>query len=615
MDSRDEPDIEIIGYDAAKKKWDVAQAVKPAFSGVCRAMSQRPPPPPPAPGHNSPRPAGATLVGGLPWQQPATADSVGIPSPPPLPSAGEPQFPAMAAAPVIQVREAAAAAPSLDARRHWLSNYLGDEDVAAVLAWQASLWQAFRQWVRESPALAVSLAAHLVVILALALFIVRAEKDEMIALDLAFGPMTEVEAEKPGEDLAVVTIEESKPEEVKTEEPVVEAPKPTPPPPAEAIEAPGAEATEAASQAAAITTLLDGRNEGSQAKLVKAFGGSDATQSAVARALGWLARHQDKKTGLWSLQGPYLDGGSQENQLTAMALLAFQGGGHTTTEGKYRDTVTRGWKGLLATQLPDGRFDLEPMPSHHALYSHAQATIAICELYGMTKDPRHLQPAQRALAFATRAQGQNGGWRYEPGKPGDMSVTGWYMMAFKSAEMAGIDFPTATLAAINRFLDTVAVDGGKRYGYRLEEVQGQVDEDDRKALNRQASPVTAAVSAEGLLARQYLGWPRKDPRLVAGVELLLSANRVDFKAEKDVYAWYYITQVVHHLGGEPWDRWNSVMREVLPAAQAKGGGEAGSWDPALDKWGPWGGRLFTTCFCTYMLEVYYRHLPIYGAAE
>jgi hypothetical protein len=32
MDSRDKPDIEIIGYDAAKKKWDVAQAVKPAFS-------------------------------------------------------------------------------------------------------------------------------------------------------------------------------------------------------------------------------------------------------------------------------------------------------------------------------------------------------------------------------------------------------------------------------------------------------------------------------------------------------------------------------------------------------------------------------------------------------
>jgi hypothetical protein len=25
------------------------------------------------------------------------------------------------------------------------------------------------------------------------------------------------------------------------------------------------------------------------------------------------------------------------------------------------------------------------------------------------------------------------------------------------------------------------------------------------------------------------------------------------------------------------------------------------------------GRLYTTCLSTYMLEVYYRHLPLYGA--
>lgn len=577
----------------------------------------KPPPPPPVPPHGQPGPppgGPATLVGGVPWRQtPAThpvAHPVAAEEPPPplvLPNAVDPQ----------PRRSSAAAVTGADGRKHWLSNYLGDEEVAEILEWGATTWQRLKGWARESPALAVSLAVHLVVLLALALFIVRAERDDTIALDMTFAPMTEVEAPKQGEDLAPVTIDEPKPEEVKTEEPVAEDPKPVPPPPTPVADAPGAEPAEAASDAAAITTLLDGRTEASQAKLVKAFGGSDETQSAVAKALGWLARHQDKKTGLWSLQGPYLDGGSQENQLaaTAMALLAFQGAGHTTTEGKFRDVVTRGWKALLARQLPEGRFDIEPMPSQHGLYSHAQATIALCELYGMTKDAAYLGPAQRAIAFATQAQGPNGGWRYEPGKPGDMSVTGWYTMAFKSAEMAGIDFPTETLAGINRFLDTVAVDGGKRYGYRFEKVTGAVDDDDRKAVNRQAGPVTSAVSAEGLLARQYLGWKRDDPRLLAGVELLLAANQVDFAAEKDVYAWYYITQVVHHLGGEPWDRWNSTMREVLPAAQAKKGGEAGSWDPALDKWGPWGGRLFTTCFCTYMLEVYYRHLPIYAATE
>ena len=34
---------------------------------------------------------------------------------------------------------------------------------------------------------------------------------------------------------------------------------------------------------------------------------------------------------------------------------------------------------------------------------------------------------------------------------------------------------------------------------------------------------------------------------------------------------------------------------------------------SLDKWGHVGGRLFTTSFCALMLEVYYRHAPLYAA--
>ena len=54
------------------------------------------------------------------------------------------------------------------------------------------------------------------------------------------------------------------------------------------------------------------------------------------------------------------------------------------------------------------------------------------------------EPARRALAYALAAQGPNGGWKYEPGQPGDMSVTGWYMMALKSAQMAGLEVPKGT---------------------------------------------------------------------------------------------------------------------------------------------------------------------------
>jgi hypothetical protein len=175
-------------------------------------------------------------------------------------------------------------------------------------------------------------------------------------------------------------------------------------------------------------------------------------------------------------------------------------------------------------------------------------------------------------------------------------------MALKSAEMAGLDVPKSALDGIEAFLEGVAVEKGARYGYRLDSPQ------------KPPVQVTDAVSAEGLLCRQYLGWPRNDPRLTKGIELLLASKFIDYENDKDVYAWYYIAQVVHHVGGEPWERWNGRMRDILPKEQVQKGPEAGSWDPSLDKWGHIGGRLFTTCFCVYMLEVYYRHLPIYGDA-
>ena len=39
--------------------------------------------------------------------------------------------------------------------------------------------------------------------------------------------------------------------------------------------------------------------------------------------------------------------------------------------------------------------------------------------------------------------------------------------------------------------------------------------------------------------------------------------------------------------------------------------ERGSWDPQGDAWGSQGGRLYVTCMSLYMLEVYYRYLPLY----
>ena len=118
------------------------------------------------------------------------------------------------------------------------------------------------------------------------------------------------------------------------------------------------------------------------------------------------------------------------------------------------------------------------------------------------------------------------------------------------------------------------------------------------------------MTAEALLCRQYLGWARNDSRLMSGVEYI-SDHSIDFR-DRNVYYWYYATQVIHHMNDHSWDKWNRVMRVELPRNQVQTGKEKGSWSPVGDRWGSHGGRLYTTALSTYMLEVYYRHLPIYA---
>jgi hypothetical protein len=158
--------------------------------------------------------------------------------------------------------------------------------------------------------------------------------------------------------------------------------------------------------------------------------------------------------------------------------------------------------------------------------------------------------------------------------------------------MAGLEIPLPTFEKVTAFIDSVSLEDGTRYVYQ----PGHPIRD-------------PAMTAEALLCRQYLGWSRDDPRLNKGVEHLLE-NPIS-QDKQNVYYWYYATQVLHHMEGESWRRWNEVMRQHLPRTQLKTGPEAGSWEPLLDEWGGTGGRLYVTCLSTYMLEVYYRHLPIY----
>jgi hypothetical protein len=284
---------------------------------------------------------------------------------------------------------------------------------------------------------------------------------------------------------------------------------------------------------------------------------------------------------------------------TAMAMLAFQGSGHTHRKGGYQQPMEKGLHFLLKLQAPDGSF-FRDVPGNARLYTHGQVTIALCELYGMTGDSALKEPCERAVEFCIQSQDSLGGWRYIPGTDSDTSVTGWVMMGLQSARMAGIKVPEATLDKVGKYLDEASSENKTRYSY----VPG-------------AAP-TETMTAEGLLCRQYLGWPQSDERLQAGARFLLLPENLPSWEARNVYYWYYATQMLHHLEGEPWQKWNGVMRDLLVEKQVKSGKERGSWDPfrpTPDRWGAHAGRLYVTCLSICILEVYYRHLPLYSSVK
>jgi hypothetical protein len=116
--------------------------------------------------------------------------------------------------------------------------------------------------------------------------------------------------------------------------------------------------------------------------------------------------------------------------------------------------------------------------------------------------------------------------------------------------------------------------------------------------------------------RLYTGWERTDPRTLAAADYLLSQQMPGDRTsiERDTYYWYYATQVLRHVGGERWERWNAQLHPLLIRTQVKAGELSGSWhpyEPVPDRWGPAAGRLYVTTMNLLSLEVNYRLLPLY----
>ncbi|AWM41366.1 hypothetical protein GobsT_76000 [Gemmata obscuriglobus] len=359
--------------------------------------------------------------------------------------------------------------------------------------------------------------------------------------------------------------------------------------------------------------MVQGRSGATKSRLLREGGGNAESERAVGLGLAWLAKQQ-KADGGWT----YDQGRKEERAAaTGMALLPFLAAGVTHKKSKeheqknYDQVVQKGLGFLMKLCSPSGA-SAGRMSTD--VYAQGIATIALCEAYGMTKDPALRPYAQASINFIQRTQGPNGSWGYGNTGNGDTSIVGWQIQALKAAKLSKeLVVDDRVIQKAEKFLDLAAAGSRKSmYGY---------------ADNSDAQPGTART-AVGLLCRYYIsGWgPNKDGMIdgVSGLMKVAPLSSATGKppAVKEMYYYYYATQVVHFCEGDDWKTWNEGprqadgtrkggMRDWLVQTQIRADTNAGSWD-IEDGWiGRGCGRLGTTCMCLLTLEVYYRHLPLY----
>lgn len=372
-----------------------------------------------------------------------------------------------------------------------------------------------------------------------------------------------------------------------------------------------------------VSQALDSRNPRTRTANLERLGGTPDAERAIKQGLQWLSRQQ-QPDGRWELHQGYPDPGFKtirtDTGATALALLAFLGHGNTHQTGEFSDNVAKGLKWLRGIQDPlnGDLHDLRQEEGRNgAFYAHAMATIALCEALALTQDNDLQKPAERAVKYLLDSQHpDNGGWKYRPISKqmvGDLSVTGWALMALHTARMAGIEIQHEDFVRASAFLDSVQVKGMARYKY-------EPTTPDNKA--------TPALTAEALLCRQWLGWPKNFPELAQGVKYVTADEQLPAWSggRRNVYAWYYTSQMMHNIGGDEWKRWNTAVRDVVVRSQVTGGSAKqsqdtrGSWNPVSPPGDPYehsekGGRLYMTALCILILETPYRHQPIYGEGE
>ena len=330
--------------------------------------------------------------------------------------------------------------------------------------------------------------------------------------------------------------------------------------------------------------VLGARMGAARATNLKAHGGSQRTEQSVLAALRWLKKNQ-KPNGSW-------DPDAFNPAVSGLAVLAFLGHGENADSAEFGTTVSKGIEYIVKSVPANGNIG--------NMYSHGIVGITLAEALSLTGSPVLREPLEKVIKVIVDGQKtpkrdplHKWGWRYASNSDSsDLSVSGWQIMALKSARNAGVKIPEEVFEHAAEYVWNQY--GGNGFGY--------------------AGPQPSwSMTGVGTLCEIFLG-NGKDRRIDKALDMLNTNAKVNWESPPagwHLYGWYYATLSLFQgsamRGGGHWPTWNKQFQKAIVEAQS----EDGHLEVPPKSTEAGYGKTYSTAFCTLMLEVYYRYLPLY----
>ena len=371
----------------------------------------------------------------------------------------------------------------------------------------------------------------------------------------------------------------------------------------------------------AMKTINGGRNTGTIGRMT---GGGDKcgdprTEMSVMKVLWWLKAHQNTD-GSWGSGGNTVAN-------TAFAVLTYLAHGEypgspSPYKRDFGPTVQMAIDYLIShiTTGADNVPHFSPTDGNE--YSFLIGTYALCEAYGMTKNPNCKEAAQQCLYRIIENQSSTGGWDYKLNKNStrdDLSFAGWAIQALKAGKMAGLHHE-GMQTAINK-----AVNCLKKRSYSKSGGFTYTPSSNNNGGN-------TGLAGVGTLAMQFLG-RGSESEVMNALDVMrdwvpaFEADKVCGKKPggSPQYYCYYATQCKYQAGMkagatkqdvDSWVKWNNEMKKLYPAsiidlpekvADVNGKDHAQGYYQNTDAHSS--RPYMDTCLAALQLMVYYRYLP------